>query len=175
MAHDWQMARRHLGVWSGLALAMAAGTVFGTLSTTRVSLMGVDHPRRVDDVRAASLAKRLAAIDAAIVASDRSRAIYAWREAYGLALGTRDWAAMVTVGDAARKIDGMPSLAAPRPTGFRAEARQAYLLALFRARDAGRPEGIARVADAFAALGDDEMAVRSRAVRVKAVRSGPSD
>ncbi len=70
------------------------------------------------------------------------------------------------MGDAAVRIDARED----EGTAFRAEARQAYLLALFRARDARAPEGIARVADAFAALGDREMAARARAVRVRGAR-----
>ena len=91
-----------------------------------------------------------------------SRAIHAWRDAYGEALGSRRWEAMAAVGDAALRVDALAGLPARHPTGFRAEARQAYLKALFRARDAGSVEGVERIADAFASLGDIQMAARAR-------------
>jgi hypothetical protein len=59
----------------------------------------------------------------------------------------------------------------PRPGtslwGFRAEARQAYLVALFWARDAGAPDGVARIADAFSALGDDGVATQARRIAME--------
>jgi hypothetical protein len=85
-----------------------------------------------------------------------------WRDAYGVALRSRDWAAMVSVGDAAVRIDRIARLPSDHPTGFRAEARQAYLRALVDARAVRSRQGITRVADAFAALGDAEMAGRVR-------------
>src|SRR6185369_15708228 len=95
---------------------------------------------------------RLAAVDEALARRDMSRAVLEWRDAYGVALRSRDWAAMVSVGDAAVRIDRIARLPSDHPTGFRAEARQAYLRALVDAR----------VADAFDALGDAEMAGRVR-------------
>ena len=161
MLYEWQMVR-----WAALTLGLVGGTALGTLATTRVTVTGVERVRAPASRGDASLARQVAAVDAAIVAGDRSRAIYAWRDAYGLALRSGDWRSLVAVGDAAIRIDGLEE----EGMAFRAEARQAYLLALFRARDAGAPEGVARVADAFAALGDREMAARARAVRVRGAR-----
>lgn len=48
--------------------------------------------------------------------------------------------------------------------GFRAAARQAYRRALFLARRDRSPEGSARVADAFTALGDLEVAAQARGI-----------
>ncbi len=108
---------------------------------------------------------RLAAIDHALAGGNAGRAIVEWRDAYGVALGSRRWEAMVSMGDAAVKIDVLASRpTGGQPTGFRAEARQAYLRALFDARAAGSDEGIQRVAAAFASLGDGEMAARARAM-----------
>ena len=111
-----------------------------------------------------SLPERLAAVDRAIARRDPSRAMYEWREAYSIALGSRRWEAMTAVGDAARRID---VLAAPGPsyaTGFRAEARQAYLTAFLDARAAGSREGMERVAEAFASLGDADVSAKMRAM-----------
>jgi hypothetical protein len=155
--------RGRLGVWTGLGLAVAAGTALGSLAGARVKVASPERSLVMQETRHAQLSRQLAAVDAAVAAQDPTRAIYAWRDAYGLALGTRQWEGLVEVGDAALRIDALTGLPS-HPTGFRAEARQAYLLALFQARDAGSRDGIERVAGAFAALGDAEMAGRARAI-----------
>ena len=112
------------------------------------------------------LPQHLAAVDAAIARKDLGRAVLEWRDAYGLALGSRRWEAMADVGDAAVRIDALASRPVGQPTAFRAEARQAYLRALFEARRTKSQTGISRIADAFAALGDVEMAERARTITV---------
>jgi hypothetical protein len=165
MLHESPMMRGGLRGWAALTLVVVGGMALGTLAGARVSVTSFERPRLVRGERDVSLAGRLAAVDAAIARNERSRAIYEWRDAYSLALGTRSWDAMIAVGDAALRMDVMAGHSTGGPTGLRAEARQAYLLALFRARDARAPEGIARVAEAFTALGDAEMAARARAIR----------
>jgi hypothetical protein len=155
-----------LGVWAGLGVALIAGVALATLAGARVRIASLERPPLLQDDRGASLSRRLASMDAAIAHGDRSRAIYEWHDAYALAVWTRQWEPMATVGDAALRIDAL----AGDPTGFRAEARQAYLLALFRARDARTAEGVARVAEAFDALGDTEATARARAILVKVLR-----
>jgi hypothetical protein len=162
MLFEWPWMSGRLGRWSGFALAVVIASVLGTLAGARVSVTGLERPGSIPSGREAALSRRLEAVAAAIASKDRSRAIYEWRNAYGLALGARGWEAMVTVGDSARQIDALISPWVAQSSGFRAETRQAYLLALFRARDAHAPEGIERVADAFSALGDAEMAARAR-------------
>jgi hypothetical protein len=161
MPYAWQMMR-----WAALALAMVTGIALGTVGAARIGLTSLERPWPEEKRRDASLSGHLSAIDAAIADRDRSRAVYTWRDAYGVALRSREWEVLVAMGDAALRIDAL----AGQPTAFRAEARQAYLLALFRARDAGAPEGVTRVAEAFAALGDAEMAARARSIQVKAAR-----
>jgi hypothetical protein len=153
--------------WSGLivsslALAAVTGIALGGLAV-RASATRLE--RHLPAPRAEL--PRLAVLDEAIAHKEVSRAIHEWRDAYGVALGSRRWEAMVEMGDAALRIDKLAGRAARYPTGFRAEARQAYLRALFLARSAGSTEGIERVAEAFAALGDAEMAARARAVAVE--------
>ena len=155
--------------WRGLA-----GSLMGVLAVAGIALAslggGVGYGTNevsapTSPVEKRDLSSRLAAIDRALEAGDEGRAIVEWRGTYGVALGLRRWEAMVSVGDAAVKIDGQVGRATGgQPTGFRAEARQAYLRALFDARAAGADEGIQRAADAFAALGDTEMAARARAM-----------
>jgi len=115
-------------------------------------------PTAAPDVR------RLARVDAAIAQRDASRAIYEWREAYGEALRTRRWEALLAVGDAGARVEVLLG-----GTGrYRAEARQAYMAALLRARSEGSVAGMRRVADAFAALGDQSAAVHARLMAQRA-------
>jgi hypothetical protein len=145
-------------VVAGLALGgLAGGTGTGARSAPRPAL--VIHERE--------LPARLAVIDAALARKEMSRAVFEWRDAYGVALRSRSWESMVAVGDAAVRIDAVASRPAGHPSGFRAEARQAYLRALLDARAAGSPEGVQRVAAAFGALGDAEMAATARTMPVE--------
>ncbi len=97
---------------------------------------------------------RLRSINQALTEGDLFAAETAWQEARRQALVTRGWEAMLDLGDASRRIGrhgGFPGTA-------EAKARQAYLAALFRARDRGSMDGSLRVAQAFASLGDWEVA-----------------
>jgi hypothetical protein len=100
------------------------------------------------------LGTTLERLDRAIAAQDGSAAAYLWRESYGLAVGSRRWEPMVALGDAALALGAV--------TGSRksaeASARDAYLVALVRARRQGSSAGVLRVAEAIAALGDTAMA-----------------
>jgi hypothetical protein len=108
--------------------------------------------------------ERLARVDAAIAANDASRAIYEWREAYGAALRSRRWEALVAVGDAGTRLEALLGA-----TGrYRPEARQAYMAALLRARAQGSTAGMRRVAEAFAALGDEAAAIHARIMAQRA-------
>jgi hypothetical protein len=90
------------------------------------------------------------------------RAATEWREAYREALRSRRWETLLEVGDRAAEIAARE--ASPE---FRAEARRAYLAALFRARALRSAEGVRRVAEAFASLGDREVADQVRRVLVQ--------
>ena len=107
--------------------------------------------RAVEDPR---LDQTLERLTRAIAENDRTAATYLWRDAYGLALGSRSWEPMVAVGDAALALGAM--------TGSRKtaedSAREAYVVALVRARRAESGAGVLRVADAISALGDGAMA-----------------
>ena len=138
----------------GLVLGGALPDSCGTTATVR------DEPGDLRDE--AALAERLAALDAAIARQDLSRAVYEWRDAYGLALRARGWDAMAAVGDAAVRVDAVMGGPAGHVTGFRTEARRAYIHALLRAQREQSREGASRVADGFAALGDTDMAARAR-------------
>ena len=156
---DWRVIALSIGgfvVVAGLALGgLAGGTGTGASNAPRPALV----------IQERALPARLAAIDAALARKEMSRAVFEWRDAYGVALRSRSWEAMVDVGDAAVKIDAAASRPQGHPSGFRAEARQAYLRAFLDARAAGSQEGVQRVAEAFRALGDDEMAAMVRTVK----------
>jgi hypothetical protein len=155
--------------WSGLSLSIVVAVAM--VSIALASLVAGRAPLSADrafealpPVEERTLSARLAAVDEAIARSDAGRAIYEWRDAYGAALRSRQWDAMAAVGDAALRIDAVTSAPTGHPTGFRAEARQAYLKALFDARAAGSPDGMERIAASFAALGDTYMAAQARAL-----------
>lgn len=96
-------------------------------------------------------------MDDALKTKSISAAARAWREAYGSALGSRDWQGMIEVGEASLRIG---QVAGTRQAA-EAKARDAYLTALFRARQQGSLAGVLRAAEAFAALGDREVVEQS--------------
>lgn len=102
----------------------------------------------------------------ALAVGDRSVAVHALQDAWSAALASRRWEPMLAVGDAALRLaDDRPSL---RPA--QARARQAFKTALFRAQAAGSQEGMLRAADAFAALGDRDVADAARRMAAAVTR-----
>ncbi len=144
-------------------MILAALGAIGVGLLTAVTGTGSFRTRPVEPLGATTeraWARHIAAADAALAADDVGLAVSEWRHAYRAALGTRRWEPMVEVGDAAARIDARAGRPGGQPFVFRAQARQAYLTALSSARGAGSREGIERVAAAFAALGDAEVAAR---------------
>jgi hypothetical protein len=94
----------------------------------------------------------LEAFDAAAARGNVAAAERALQSAFGAALGSRTWEGMVDVGDAYRRLAEMPSARLRADT----RARDAYLSALFRARQQSSLDGVFRTAEGFAALGDRE-------------------
>ena len=92
-------------------------------------------------------------VDTALATDDISGAIRAWRTAHTSALGSRRWDAMFDVGDAYLRIGDHTRV---RNT-YEPKSREAYLIALFRARREGTLDGVLRAGQAFAALGDREV------------------
>jgi hypothetical protein len=138
---DRTRAHTALVVALALAVAVAAG----------VAAWG-EWQRRPTEIR--SEVKPQANLSGALAAGDVGAAERAWNDAYGAALATDKWSAMAEVGDAALRLAN----ATPAGRRYEAKARQAYLITLFRARNDGSPDGILRAAEAFAALGDWEVA-----------------
>ena len=154
------------GVVVSIVTLVGIAAALGTLAADRIGSARLERAGPHESWTAPTLAERLADMDAAIARQDQTRAVSAWRDAYGLALGARRWDALADVGDAALRLDALVGRPHGYPSGFRAEARQAYLRAVFQARAQHAPEGIERVADAFAALGDRDMATQVRAIVV---------
>ncbi len=96
------------------------------------------------------------AMDEALARGDVRAALKAREDAYGAALDSRRWDGMADVGDATLRLVQRAGL---RPA-MEPEARRAYLSALFRARRQASLDGVLRATEAFAALGDRDVARR---------------
>ena len=98
--------------------------------------------------------------DEALRDGDVRQALAWWREARSVALRSQQWEGLVEVGDASRRLGAR--------AGFRrdgdAQARDAYMTALERARRQHSLDGVLRVAAAFGELGEREVVVH--AVRI---------
>lgn len=106
-------------------------------------------------------------VEDALAQKHMSAAQQAWRDAYGEAFRSRRWEGLLEVGDAYLRIG---EVARTRETA-EATARRTYLVALFRAHQQGSPEGVLRIAEAFARLGDREVVEQSlRVAELLAVR-----
>lgn len=145
-----------LGLWLLLATAGDGASVRHALGT-EAQIAWEAQIKRVDD---------------ALARNDVAAAETAWREAYTAALKSRRWEGMLAAGDAYRRLAAR--------TDFRkasAKAREAYLTALFRARAEGSLDGVLRVAERFADLGDHDVVeqclgvARSLAARSKDPRA----
>jgi len=77
-------------------------------------------------------------------------AVRVWHDAYGAALESRSWESMLAVGDAFMRIGH----AAGTPGGARMNARDAYVIALIRARRNHSVDGALQSAEAFREIGD---------------------
>jgi hypothetical protein len=98
-----------------------------------------------------SWAAPLGRMDRALAGGDGAAALTAWREAYAAAFRSARWEGMMAVGDAASRLGA----------DARAQSRQAYLTALFRAEREGSLEGLLGAATAFGHLGDRDVLVHA--------------
>lgn len=95
-------------------------------------------------------------VDEALAKGNTGAAELAWHDAYVAALRSRRWEGLVDVGDAALRVGE----AASNRRGSEAKARGAYWAALFRARQERSLDGVLRTAEAFATIGDQDVAVQ---------------
>ena len=110
---------------------------------------------RIGRVAAAPWREHIEALDRALAGGDVRAAEAALHEAHQAAMAGRRWEAMIAFGDAAARL----ARVAPELTGGLSRARRAYLLAFDRARHFRSLDGVLRVAEAFGALGDSEVAL----------------
>lgn len=94
----------------------------------------------------------ISTVDAALARKDLDLKAPAWRETYPMAPASPSWEALVEAGDAARRIGEVAS----SPQASDTKAREIYRSALVRARQEESLDGVLRIAEAFAALGDRE-------------------
>jgi len=85
-------------------------------------------------------------VSEALARGDRASAEWAWRDAWGAALGARRWEGMAAVGVLAMRMGESP------------RAREAFLAALFRARAQRSFAGVLKAEEAFETLGDGMVA-----------------
>jgi hypothetical protein len=111
-------------------------------------------------VSAALWSPDIRAMDDALARRDVGAAERAWGSAYRLAAAGRSWEGRLAVGDASLRIGEAGGLR----TSAEARARANYLAALLLARERGSLDGVLRAAEAFAALGDREVADRGLAI-----------
>ena len=114
----------------------------------------------------------LAAMDEALARQDFPAAVKAWRQARELALRSRTWRAPVEAAEAELRL----AVATDRLREAKPMARELFLLALFRARVEGAPDGALRAADGFVRLGDRDAAVLAlRIAETVAARHGDDE
>ena len=93
-------------------------------------------------------------MDEALARDDFYAADLARRTAYLLAIGSKRWDALAAVGEAYVRFADHPGA----DPVLRSEARRVYRSAMFRARQQNSVDGIVRVSEDFAALGDMDVA-----------------
>ncbi len=163
-------------IWRSLAAAVVAGAA--------VIVWALPHAHRAVETRAElpvssgqtpsadSTAERITAIGEAVRRGDLATARAAWHDAYRSLRRTRDWQGMAALGDAALGIAGATGAHQP----WEGDARQAYLGALFRARAEASLDGVLRATEAFATLGDRDIAEEGlRIAESVALRTGSAE
>ncbi len=118
-----------------------------------LAVAGNDGTRSPD----AAWREPLQRIESALAGGDARGATHAWEMAYRAAMRARTPEGLLEVGRAALRIG---EAAGDRQTAV-AKSRQIFLTALFRARAQRDPVGVARAGEAFASLGDREVADRA--------------
>lgn len=134
---------------------LAVAVLFFAMTSARVG----DAPQVVADQKPAPPAWQTAlqTMDRALVARDISAAEFAWRDAYGHAIGSRQWDALVAVGEGALRIGDHVATRQP----YRERAREVWLRALFRARHQRALDGVLTTAEAFGSLRDTDVVIQA--------------
>jgi hypothetical protein len=138
-----------IAMW--LVLIVAMGAVLTMVTAPRSSRMLV-APRAAGGAETRpAWQMALDTMDRALAAGDISGAEMAWRNAYGLAIRSRQWQALLAAGDGSLRIGDHVLVKQPE----RARAGEAWRSALFLARKEHSVDGVLGAAEAFARLGDE--------------------
>lgn len=148
-----------VGILAILTASALATLAVARIASTQVLAGKIDSPWRT----------HLQSMNRALAEENVSGAVMAWHDAYGAAFGSREWDAMVAVGDASLRIGETAGMR----SGFEARARRSYLSALFRARQQGSLEGVLRSTEAFAGLGDRDVVEQGVQIAYKLVAHNP--
>jgi len=143
-----------VAMWFGLIVAM--GTTLAMVTAPRTSRMLASPPAAAETETRPAWQIALDAMDHALAARDISGAEMAWRNAYGFAIRSRQWPALVAAGDGSLRLGDRVLVKQP----YRARAAEAWRAALFLARAQQSVDGVLLVAEAFARLGDAEGATQ---------------
>lgn len=139
--------RQRLTGWWGIPVALVAILGLGGFALREGT---ASHRNPVVGDPPAPWTAHVQKVDEALAERDASAAARAWHEAYMNALGSRRWEGMIEVGDAYLRIGQLST----SRQATEAKVRQLYLAALFRARAQDSLDGVLRVGEAFADLGD---------------------
>jgi hypothetical protein len=126
---------------------VAAGQSAGQVSELEV------RPEQAGAVLPASWRGHLRTVDRALGQHDVDQARNAWESAHTAAIASSSWEGLIAAGQACLRIGGAVGA---RPSA-EPEARRAYFAALYRACQENSFEGIMRIAEAFADLGDRDI------------------
>ena len=137
-------------LWLGLIVAMATAAAIVPAPRTSPTAVAPLAVAEADPRPAWQIA--LDTMDRSLAAGDISGAEMAWRNAYGLAIRSRQWEAFFAAGDGSLRISDHVLVKGP----YRARAGEAWRAALFLARAQHSVDGVLRVAEGFARLGDAE-------------------
>ena len=146
-------AYARVAMWFGLIVALS--TALAMVTAPRTSSMLVAPHAAAEGVGAETepaWQTALATMDRALAAENISGAEMAWRNAYGHAIRSRQWQALLAAGDGSLRIADHVLVKQP----YRARAADAWRAALFLARTQRSMDGVLGVAEGFARLGDKE-------------------
>ena len=153
MRGDERYGGARSAIWLGLgglvAVALLSAAAFGPVS---VAWLTAHDTGMVGS--ALTWKDYLGVVDEALARGDVSDAVRSWQDAYGVAVASRQWEALVATGETFMRI----GVVSGHPDGARPNARHAYMAALMQAERQGSVHGVRAVGRAFEALGDREVA-----------------
>jgi hypothetical protein len=142
---------------------MLSAAAFGPVSVPGLSA------RNTESVEAELTWKDdLGVVNEALARGDISDAVRSWQDAYGVAVASRRWEALLAAGEMFVKIGEVSGY----PEGARPNARHAYMAALMQAERQRSMPGVRAVGRAFESLGDREVAVYCDRI-ARALPAGP--